>query len=426
MRIIYNGVDMAVQDTYDYQMASVMDPTGTDYLYTKHTIVARCIVNGQAEVFNGRVVDGKFFRNGPFMTYKRGGSAGGGVVANSDGIGGQAVGPFNTQRENPVKPTMEVLTGATGGPRANIPGVTTSSSGGGVGQPGGASLFQISAAPSPPGTTVATIRHRLTTPRGKLYIGSGGWSGAGATDFQIILQSPAQVTGTPDENGNLVGGVEAICDCKNGPFAKVFSITQAFGDATTFLVDFAVETYINESVSNVSASGGAAGQAKNPVNALLSNRFHQQQVVDETGHTTIHTEGLAIFRTDYLYGQRSDTDEINPDYLRPYLMLPIPQGFVRDNITVAGEPDVTGIRYSFTDRQVPVNFPLATQVRAASIHAVHRQAVVINQDILEGALSVYDRTLGTLVNQNFAQQGGGRRRTPGPVTAITNPPPPAP
>lgn len=345
MQITYNGIDMGVTELYAFDAQAVFDDSGVDYLYTRFEIVVRALINGQVLVNNGGAN-----QNGPFVSY--------------------AFGDLEqTISQGGARPTPEipVIPSAFG----EIP------DGVGILQAPRSRLREVISKPNAPPLTHQAVRHRLSTPRGKLFVFGSAPNDPAATSRARItmLESPTDAD-TP-------------CDCKNGPFPKVLSVHTALGDATTLMVDFAVETYVNESSTN---GVGLAG-------TLLSNRFAQTQVIDDAGYTTILTGGVAIFRTDRLYSQLE-----SPDQRRPLLFLPIPNGFVRENIQVRGREDVTGVEYSFRDVQVPVNFPAGAYARAAKITALHRQAIVTNMDVLEGALNTYERVLGLKANKYFADQ----------------------
>jgi len=391
MRIIYNGIDLFVQETHQYDMECVMDDTGTDYLYTRHMIVARCVVNGQASVYASRFINGQWFRNGPAITYNflggssvstqgPGGSGGpvkgvqppGTIADGASRVGPPPIGDFGTQRADPTQPVL---------PRNGVVGSGITPTDSGLSASNTNQLFEVVSTPIDPTTSIRVIRHRLTTPRGRLFIFSGGWDGDPATG--PAFPAPVMVM-SPD--------TESRCDCKNGPIPRILSTPKVFGDATTFILDFAVETYINESVQNGVYAPGA----------LLSNRFKQVHTVGQDSYTTINTDGMAIFRTDWVYRLPA-----SPDCVRPLLTLPIPRGFQRENVVVEGLPDVAGVRYAFQDRQVPSNFVAGPYVKAAKISAVHRQGVTNNSFVLEGALSAYERILGVAANKNIAKQPTG-------------------
>jgi hypothetical protein len=338
MRVIYNGVDLGVLETLSFATEAVYDDTMTDYLFTRVSFAVRALVNGQAAVVTGGAP-------GPPMSYGFTGAPG--PLAPSPIVGTRPLPP------SVAPPTMPAGAGIAVQPPAPLRTITRT--------------------PFPPTTTHIAIRHRLETPRGKLWVFDGpgmesgtpaaGTPGAPGPTSRVMLESPLP---------------RAVCDCKNGPIPKVLDIATALGDAATFIVDFSCETYINEGPLN----------AITPAGALLSNRFKQRQTVDESGYMQITTEGTAIYRTDGVY-----LNPNSPDADRPVLFMPIPQGFTRVIDYVIGKEDVTGVDYSYTDTQVPVNFTAGPYVRAAKISCVHRQAVVSNTDLLGGALGAYERYL---------------------------------
>jgi len=389
MRVIYNGVDLMVQETVRYDMEPVYDDSGTDYLYTRHTGVFRALVNGGAHVIFGTLVNGAFTRNGPFISYTSDGDA----VLTGDPTGGvRQLRPADMTIPRPSWTANNV--GSTGSQQSIFGGIfreeaplAVGSMPAGVGTSEARKSIYANIVPAPNAAIYSAIeiRRRLMMPRGNLTILSGAWGvapGAIVLPFEVFLVSP-------------IPGM--MTDCKNGPSPRVLSITQALGDATTFVVEFAIETYVNEAESLGVRNTGP----------LLSNRFSQTQTILEDGSTVINTQGQALFRTDLLIALRQ-----SPDTHRPVLFLPIPIGFIRGNITVHGMEDVTGVQYAFTDKQVPVNFAAGPYAKAAHIAAVHRQAITAGDDILKGALATYERVLGLTVNRRLAASekagmGGG-------------------
>ncbi len=192
----------------------------------------------------------------------------------------------------------------------------------------------------------------------------------------------------------LSGGVPAPCDARNGPFPRLFSVHQAFGDANTLLIDFSVETFVNEAWANGVDNSGTRDRTR----GMVSNRFKQIHRVTKDGYSTIATTGTAIFRVDALMAAGAFG---NPDMIRDSLFMPIPVGFTREDITVEGLPEAFGVRYQYADVQTPVNFSGGQSARAASIAVVHRQAIS-SGDILGGALSAYERITGIRANKHIA------------------------
>lgn len=346
MRIVYNDIDLGVVETFAFDCTAVYDDSGVDYLYTKFEIVVRAVVNGQVLVNNFGAN-----QNGPVMSYEFGAQ---------DFTIGQ--GAFRPRPQVPVAPQSY-----------GVP-----PDGAGTIQAPASRLRDVMAKPNAAPLTHVAVRHRLQTPRAKLYVFGGA-----PTDNLATTRSKILMLESPSPGGY-------VTDCKNGPVPKVLSVNQTYGDATTMMVDFAVETYVNESGTNgVSLAG-----------ALLSNRFLQTHVIDDAGYTAVVTAGLAVFRTDFLYKFLE-----SPDQRRSLIFIPIAPGFVRENIQVTGREDVTGIEYSFRDVQQPVRFPAGPFARAGKISAFHRQALVVDEDdILTGALNVYQQVLGLKANKFFADQ----------------------
>lgn len=234
----------------------------------------------------------------------------------------------------------------------------------GIGRP--PSILKTAA--SNPIITDKAIRHWLEIPRRRLIIEHDN---PAPPQGQILLQSP--------KSGY-------VCDAHNGPVPTVYDVHESVGDARVFLVSFGIETYVNECEENVGLLG-----------AFLSNRFSQTQDIDADGFITIVTEGEARFRTDLIYGQ------LNPDLLRPFLFLPIPNGFKRGPIRVSGLSDVSGMRYEFVDQQMPQQLVVGDEIGATRVEASYRQIMMTNEDALGTALNTIDRHYSIAVNSKWAK-----------------------
>lgn len=331
------------------------DDSGVDYLYTKVTGVWRCMVNGFVTVVNG-----------PFMSYR----FTGGQVDYPGGTQPGGVYGANTARVPPNSPVASDGIGPSP-PRVGIDDPHLA----GLSFPPLRTLTRDTAAPV---VTHRSVRHRLSTPAGKLYV----FTGPGKIETGNDSPPPEFLSLESPEPGRP-------CDCKNGPFPRVLSMPEVMAKDNTLLVDFAVETFVNESqLNNVQPSG-----------ILLSHRFSQSHGLTDDYRTVISTRGAAIFRTDLVYAIPQ-----NPDYLRRVLFMPIPQGFVRSIPVVRGREDVTGVEYEYQDTQQAVNFVAAPYCRAAKISALHRQVIVSDGDVLGGALDAYERVLGLAAYRNWAKQ----------------------
>jgi hypothetical protein len=217
---------------------------------------------------------------------------------------------------------------------------------------------------SNPIITDVAIRHWLSVPRRRLRI-----ENESTITPLILLQSPKAGFGV---------------DAHNGPFPEVFAVQQVFGDARLFMVSLRVTTYVSECEENAGIAG-----------AFLSNRFSQEQHIDEDGYITIKTDGEARFRTDFVY------DQVNPDVLRPYLFLPIPNGFKRQDIVVQGMSDVSGFRYTFLDEQMRQQLVVGDEINATRVEVNCRQAMVTNEDALGTVLNTIASVQQTRLNRKW-------------------------
>lgn len=408
MRVIYNGVAMDLTRTEQFVGEPVMDNiAGTDYLMTKHQIAFSAVVGEHLVdvVADPKLVAGAAALDDVDSPADR--------SRNRVGIGYEFSGAqirvppseFNSLPPGlPPEDRPEIPADLPNVGFGTIPKVASSPSRGVLpGQFGIAAppvdtrtLYRIVPADVPATVTMAAIRHRLTTPRGQLWV----FNGTGAAG-EVLVSAP--------EPG-------CRCDPKGGPFPRLLGIDTALGDGRMFVVHFGVELYLIESEQN--------GVSLADPRSLLSNTFTQKHTIDKDSYLTITTEGEAVFRADYVYKNRE-----NPDAFRPRFFLPVPLGFQRENIEVDAIPGAMGVRYGYQDRQTPALFPAGRYVRAASISIQHRQAIVTDGDVLEGALSVYERVQSNLLSRKWLNQqdqprGKGRRRRRPPPNGGQLPTPP--
>lgn len=418
MRTIYNGVDLMPIETHHFDWEPVYDDSGVDYLYTRVSMAMRALVNGLSSVVP--------VANGPPMNY--------GFL--NEGILNRGLPSFRSAIER-APPNGDNTTNTPMGMDRALP----------------SRLRRIILNPiSPLGAgnantseiTHQAIRHRLSTPRGQLYIfwGRGMESGVPPVGTplrpgpipqvaRLFLESPilgARGVGDPPTP-------HRVTDCKNGPIPKILSVPQVHGDAQTMILDWAVETFVNESEDNdvkglgqVGAGGGPPGAGR----GLLSNRFSQSHSVDEHGYTTITTEGVALFRTDFLFQRPADGGLTSPDAKRPFLFMPIPLGFTRQVDYVRGNEDATGVRYRYHDTQVHQNFVAGPFTKAGSISVAHTQSIATEADLVGEGLQAYERLLSIRANRSIGKDdrredpGGGRprgRRVPGRFRRVAGRPP---
>lgn len=389
MHIIYNGISIDVLTLDRFFFDVVMDDSGTDFLYNRVEILCSGIVNGQAEV---REVAG------PPMSFV-------------------ATGLINERHREavkarpadfPIPPAADSVPPTTDG-AARKKGVTTDFVEAEA-HPFSGRIFPktfaidnrlveaLAAGAASPISTLKLIEKRLTDPRGKLFVFSDT---AAFPDSELLLQSP---------------GWTEHCDCKNGPKPTHFGITQSFGDARTLFVQFGIETYVHNNRRENLPSYLFLGKD----DPLLSNRFRMVHSVDDSSWLTIEVDGTAVFDVGRLH-----KTTLSPDAYRPNLLLPVPFGFVRSNIEVDGEPDMSAVHYRFVDTQQQVNFPAGPYVKAMHIEALHRQYLLSDTDVLQGALQSYEGVLNRAWLRDSrspaAKKKRGKRTKLSPVPGIVPP-----
>ena len=365
---------------------AVYDETSTDYLYSRYHLAVTGVINGQSEIQQYT----------PTMNYAEGGSSTLYAYWRSHAPTGASP-PFADPPPN-VNPFF------SGGARPQRSSKATPGAGIQAINPTEITVPDVVRTPVPAVTTDTTIRSRLQSPRGRLFVFTG--SGDVTRKDELLFQSHPWNRHT---------------DCKNGPFPKLYAVSQFSGDARTFMVRFEIEAFVNEQLGSVpgadlsgrvgvieGAYSTAEGVTPSLANrALLSNRFSMKHAVDDDNYLTIITQGVAHFRTDLLYTDKP----LNPDDLRLNLFLPVPFGCVRGDIEIETLPDGTGVQYSFVDREQRTNFVGGPYCFATHIEAVHRQAVSIDDDFLTGALNVYERQLNLRAQRKFADDDQGKGST---------------
>jgi hypothetical protein len=374
MTVFYNGIELGILSLHDFASESVYDNSQTDYLYSKITINATAIVNGQTEI---REIAGSptSYSTSPDATDSLAGS----IVFNSpDGIevSLEQASSNNVNIEKHNKGFQ--LPGGPGG--LTLKGIYAESN-------NNPRTFRLVKGPTASINSAITLRQFLSVPRRQLFVFSG--DGDPAKDV-VLLHSP---------------GFGFHTDCKNGPIPKIFSINKSIGDAETFIINFQIVTYVNEQLPNeLGELYGNDSYMRKTRKYLLSNRFSMVHAINDDSYLTVQVEGTAHFRTDLMY-----LDNFSPDEGRVNLFLPVPFGCVRSNIQVAGLPDGTGVRYSFVDSQQMVHFPIGAELRASKISCVHRQAVAIETDLftdgISAALNSYERMTGIRANRKIGQGG---------------------
>lgn len=380
MHLCYNGIEMESLDIPEdgIQEEDIYDDTGVDYLYTRHQITGRFLVNGQTEVerfvpFTSYDINPAVIETTEAM-WRR--TAPSGVIA-----AGVAAAPTAGGVNNPSFGRF----GAEGGPIPYVPnsGIYANST-------RNQNIPFVSKVVVPSANTLTTIRRRLHQPRGKLFFYTG--SGDPRRKDQMLLMSP--------EWGDHT-------DCKNGPTVLFCRVMPISGDARSFLVDFSVETFVRyDEVTLTTEYGAVPTPAGSP---LLSNRYSMQHYIDSDSYLTISVHGTALFRTDKLY----QAVATNPDQFRLSTIPPIPFGMTRESLSIEAIPDVTGFHYAFVDRQMHANFVAGPYAGCSQIEAIHRQAISIEENIGTSAMRAFEKSLNLRANMNWAAEKDAPPPKPG-------------
>lgn len=174
-----------------------------------------------------------------------------------------------------------------------------------------------------PAATDVAIRNALSLPRKTLtYVDE-----AGAT----ILTSPA--AGFP-------------CDSRGGPYVRVNQIRKIWG-SRSWLVVFAVETFINEGNTSV----------------ILSNRWDMSADIDVDHYATRTIRGVAVFDKGQLDKVGKAADQFRKD-----LFHPVPINFRRENVQVYTASDGCTVYYTVIDKEQPVNLLFNNPTRFEAYH----------------------------------------------------------
>jgi hypothetical protein len=384
--ILYNGVHLSMCTIDEYKEEQVYDPSGVDYLFTRHRIVGTAVVNGQAEMREVAGPPVSYERSTELFTapnlYKA--SAPPGTPDDP------AAGNINLNSQ----PNGVYVT-ATGQGIQNGGDLGTTFPNGGVYARRTTDLeyFALIKSENAVPLTHQAIRHRLAVPRAPLFVFAGTGD---PTNGELLLRSPARF-------GDQ-------CDAHNGPKPLFCDIIWSLGEADTHLIQFGIETYINE--SHLQGPDDDALRAS----PLLSNRFSMRHTVTEDQICYIDVEGEAYFRTDGVYGGTGGLGGflgggigVNPDSYRINLFLPVPFLFVRGNIVVEGMPGTNGVRYAFQDRQMPVQFPGGVYHGATRVEAVHTQAIITDTDLIHAGAQLFHGFTDRLLNNKWLNDGANPR-----------------
>jgi hypothetical protein len=199
-----------------------------------------------------------------------------------------------------------------------------------------------------PARTDVAVRAALLQPRATLLFENG-------FDFTTGGLIPVLHVNADGSNG-------AQADVRGGPFPQSCDIVQVNGCAT-FMIRFVIKCYTIDCPNANSAS------------AIISNRWTQEEDLDEQHRSTIVTSGRMTFRADRLHDD--DGNGLGPDAFRAAGLPLIPKGFKRERIHVTVTEDGLHLAYVTVDRQQMLNLGLdgngSGAVKVEAFHTVSTQ-----------------------------------------------------
>lgn len=209
------------------------------------------------------------------------------------------------------------------------------------------------------------IRHYLLHPRGTLTYNIGGivqpipgGSTVVISGGMEALRSPTNVLGADDDDSPASYTV----DCKNGPVPLHCNVVEVRGKKT-FVVDWAIECYVNESY---------IFRRSTTLSALLSQRWTVEEDLDQDFFATRIINGHAIFRSDRLQILNAVADDF-----RAWLMNPPQNNFRRTVQQILISEDGTRLDYVLIDRQVPYSLtPTVIQRGVTRFEAEYTQGYI--------------------------------------------------
>jgi hypothetical protein len=248
-----------------------------------------------------------------------------------------------------------------------------------------------------PGTDVA-LRHILLQPRGRLVYAVAGLAVlvSPATAGGDMIAQADQLNGAlaaletaagqlppsgpptiPAEDLNLLFGAPDATDAQNGPIPLACDVVRVSG-AKTFLVDFAIETYVNEASLYVTPT------------PLVSHRWSAAEAIDQDYYSTRTIQGVAHFRTDRMINLGAMADDF-----RAALFHPLPGGgWKRIHVDVQAAEDGSALAYSLVDRQLALSIIPAGVTRIEAWQTV-RSGKFTPGGAGEGALDFVSGLLGS-------------------------------
>jgi hypothetical protein len=222
--------------------------------------------------------------------------------------------------------------------------------------PAGVDIFPIQYGASPI-LTDNVLRKMLLEPRQRLLIFDR--QGQSINEPMHIWVDTGKNDGKP---GNL-------CDPRWGPHPIALNVRQIVG-VRSFLVTWQVEFF----------EAAKPYYTNDPDSLLLSNTHSMTHSLDRDYNIQRDVVGTAVWRADALA-----TLNLNPDGWRPNLLLPIPLGWKRDNVSVRLRDDNQTVDYSFQDNKQPTSVQ-DIGIGVTRVEGELTEALVRDQDIVSGII----------------------------------------
>lgn len=219
------------------------------------------------------------------------------------------------------------------------------------------------------------IKHFLSQPRKTLL-----WTipDLRTAADRILLLSPSL---------NPANKASYPCDAANGPFPRVLGVVAIKG-TKSFLVDWAIETFVNECDLYLggSESGGRAGSI------ILSNRWQMAEDLDQDFFTTRTIRGRAVFRADRLLAMGSRAD----DFRNYFASFPLPRAYHRVRVSVVVSEDGTACDYVIIDRELPIRVRAKGITRIEFVSSKAFSWAGGEKTIFGGSFKDYDKVIESI------------------------------
>jgi hypothetical protein len=187
--------------------------------------------------------------------------------------------------------------------------------------------------------------------------------------IEAWLNTPQKQLIVKDDGGQLVFSPAQgeTVDLKNGPFPRGIHITEMSG-TETYKLNGTWETYIRECPSSQAGGSGNASSLPN----VLSNRWSMAVTIDQNMLSRREVNGKLVLRANA---------SVNPDDYRNTALVPLLQGFIRQNQRYVVSEDGLSLLYSFVDQEVFNMPPIGLTKAKVQYRLSTAQGATFRQDV---------------------------------------------